>query len=63
MAQKIITTYDGVKYQKVVLEEVGNTGHYREISRTTETVLGILDDTELLNNAVQTINKFRESAG
>lgn len=59
MAQKTITTYDGIKYQKVVLEEVGNTGHYREISRTTETVLGILDDTELLKSTTQAINNFR----
>ena len=63
MAQKTITTYDGIKYQKVVLEEVGNTGHYREISRTTETVLGILDDTELLKSTTQTINNFRSRAG
>lgn len=63
MAQKTITTYDGIKYQKVVLEEVGNTGHYREISRTTETVLGILDDTELLKSTTQAINNFRSQAG
>lgn len=63
MAQKTITTYDGIKYQKVVLEEVGNTGHYREISRTTETVLGILDDTDLLKSTTQAINNFRSHAG
>ena len=63
MAQKTITTYDGIKYQKVVLEEVGNIGHYREISRTTETILGILDDTELLKSTIQTINNFRSQAG
>jgi hypothetical protein len=63
MAQKEIITYDGVKYQKVVLEEIGNTGHYKEISRTSETVLGILDDALKLQEAIEKINAFRASAG
>lgn len=63
MAQKIITTYDGVKYQKITLEEIDNTGHYKEISRTTESVLGLLDDIEKLNETKNNINDFRRMYG
>lgn len=53
MAEREFVTYDGVKFQKYLGTEIGNTGHYRvEVDKTeTITELGtFLDNEENIKN-------------